>query len=572
MDENKKNISYNGIIIFLTIFAMIAVTTTTVFSNIYVAKKSNTSHLLVSGDKNKEIENEKSEIEEVIDDVEITEIDTTYVLNLDEFYTTNNLKIEEIDFISGEIVMNSPYEHSRKYAENINYIKIDGLKDEGLENKINADLKSRAFSILNHKDADKFKIAQVFTNVEGNFSNILSIRMTSYLYNKDYNEDDCIRKSEYLNYNLTNGEQIELKEIFCEGISIKDIFVENLYSDYFADTYLDREGYDKYFIKETGKSFMDYDFETREEKIKNLGLMTYDEWLDWEYRSIAEEKVLKTLLDMKNTKLEFLLSEHYLILKTLNESDGHYIENRSIFDKITFYKKFVTEESIFTNEYQLSKEEMCGWPTEEYEKIYYPIENMLIIENIVRNQYLDEEILRLAEEKIDADIQYAKANEEKFFIARVNVYNETWYYDKLEISMKDYLKNKNKILSSISRSVVDGFVEKTILEETESDFLFYDSAYDYGDVYSYLLESDKKILSNDEINTLDIEKLNLAYNEIFARYGHDFVDDELRAYFGTKIWYKPIAGKKATLEELSDIEKQNLELIKNRIAQIKSVN
>ena len=92
----------------------------------------------------------------------------------------------------------------------------------------------------------------------------------------------------------------------------------------------------------------------------------------------------------------------------------------------------------------------------------------------------------------------------------------------------------------------------------------------HGHGFGYILESDQKLLSNDDILELSLEKLNLAYNEIFARHGHDFSTDELRAHFGAMIWYKPVAGKTVYLEELSDIERQNLELIKNRIAELKS--
>jgi hypothetical protein len=70
----------------------------------------------------------------------------------------------------------------------------------------------------------------------------------------------------------------------------------------------------------------------------------------------------------------------------------------------------------------------------------------------------------------------------------------------------------------------------------------------------------KKLTSEDIFNTLDAyRKLNIARNEIFARHGHIFDNKELRKYFLSKKWYKPI--KKVSFDQLSSIEKYNVMLI-----------
>ena len=54
----------------------------------------------------------------------------------------------------------------------------------------------------------------------------------------------------------------------------------------------------------------------------------------------------------------------------------------------------------------------------------------------------------------------------------------------------------------------------------------------------YLLpDSDKKILSVQDLAAFDRDTLNLALNEIFARHGYIFSDAELKAYFTKKSWY-----------------------------------
>ena len=282
MDENKQT-SYKGIIIFLAIFAVVAITTTMVMSNLYLEKsKTDTSkeQPSVSGDNSSTKQPE---------DIGRTEVDTTYVIDLDEFYMTNNLKTEEIDFVSGDVVINSQYAYSRKYEENITYIQIDGLKDGMIERKINEELKDKAFEILQHEDIDKFAIAEVKSSVTANFSNILSVEITSNLYNERYYEEGSVEMIEYLNYNLTNGEQIQLEEVFADGVSVKELLTERLYKDY--SYYEDSWAYSEYVWENTGKNYWSYDYENREEEIKKLGLMSEEEWLAWKYRSKIEENV-----------------------------------------------------------------------------------------------------------------------------------------------------------------------------------------------------------------------------------------------------------------------------------------
>ena len=75
-------------------------------------------------------------------------------------------------------------------------------------------------------------------------------------------------------------------------------------------------------------------------------------------------------------------------------------------------------------------------------------------------------------------------------------------------------------------------------------------------------ESSDVYLNRGKVEELSEDELNRAYNEIFAKHGHDFKNVELKEYFNKMMWYAPIEGKTVTLEELSEIEKYNLDLIK----------
>ena len=85
----------------------------------------------------------------------------------------------------------------------------------------------------------------------------------------------------------------------------------------------------------------------------------------------------------------------------------------------------------------------------------------------------------------------------------------------------------------------------------------------------YILPSDKRLINKYELDYFDQGKLNLAYNEIFARHGHDFKSESLKDYFSSLSWYEPEPGKTVSLSELSSIENDNLKLIKEKIDEIK---
>ncbi len=84
----------------------------------------------------------------------------------------------------------------------------------------------------------------------------------------------------------------------------------------------------------------------------------------------------------------------------------------------------------------------------------------------------------------------------------------------------------------------------------------------------YIFEnSDKELITSfyDYTN----KELNIAYNEIFARHGHDFKNKELKEYFNSLPWYKAITDKVVSLDDLNEIEKQNVENIKHEIEERK---
>ena len=86
-----------------------------------------------------------------------------------------------------------------------------------------------------------------------------------------------------------------------------------------------------------------------------------------------------------------------------------------------------------------------------------------------------------------------------------------------------------------------------------------------GKLKSEILPSNTRMINKDEIEDMTIDELERAYNEIFARHGHEFKSPEYNFYFNLWDWYEPIKGKVVSKEELSEIEKTNCDLIKSVI-------
>lgn len=64
-----------------------------------------------------------------------------------------------------------------------------------------------------------------------------------------------------------------------------------------------------------------------------------------------------------------------------------------------------------------------------------------------------------------------------------------------------------------------------VSDSTDDDYIFPDS--------------DTAYLEEDEVKELSKKELRLARNELYARHGYIFGDEELKEYFSGKDWYSP---------------------------------
>ena len=72
-------------------------------------------------------------------------------------------------------------------------------------------------------------------------------------------------------------------------------------------------------------------------------------------------------------------------------------------------------------------------------------------------------------------------------------------------------------------------------------------------------DSDRRYLTRAELGRLPADQLRIARNEIYARKGRYFKDQQLAAYFARMPWYKPYAWDVS----LSAVEQANVTLIQS---------
>ncbi|MCQ6282894.1 YARHG domain-containing protein [Bacillus sp. EB600] len=78
----------------------------------------------------------------------------------------------------------------------------------------------------------------------------------------------------------------------------------------------------------------------------------------------------------------------------------------------------------------------------------------------------------------------------------------------------------------------------------------------------YILpDSDKRVLSEEDIAILTKGQLRLARNEIYARHGYVFKSADLQKYFSSKSWYNADPSYNSSLNE---VEKENVKLLMAR--------
>lgn len=175
----------------------------------------------------------------------------------------------------------------------------------------------------------------------------------------------------------------------------------------------------------------------------------------------------------------------------------------------------------------------------------------------------------------DCDREYYYDNYGDLFYT--HAYNEEHEYEMYYYNgdtLIKYIKDNN---SYDYKKIPENKWSYFTLEEGKDLYELYHNDYDEdNDEYSYndednfsstdyiLLNSDSRYIDKSELSSLSQWQLRLARNEIYARYGYTFEDEELQKYFLNKSWYEEDSSiNKDTWSDdsLNEYEKANRDLI-----------
>lgn len=172
-------------------------------------------------------------------------------------------------------------------------VRIDGLKDQTIEDKVN-----QVLSELSTESEDNYVC---FVNF--NVSNVLSIQ--------------CGEESR--NVNLVTGEEIKLEELFNQETDM-DLLIRN-------------EAY---------------------QSVCSFSGCYIDDELDMEFESQVENRIVDFLQDFKNDRS--FLSISYTNFSILRASDPWYFYSSyaPYIDELTIYDRFLTDDDIYENEISLT--------------------------------------------------------------------------------------------------------------------------------------------------------------------------------------------------------------------------
>lgn len=129
------------------------------------------------------------------------------------------------------------------------------------------------------------------------------------------------------------------------------------------------------------------------------------------------------------------------------------------------------------------------------------------------------------------------------------------YEEAKKIDRKNMESAKNTTVKKKGVDVTIGAKNTAVEQETEP-------ARDY-----IIADSYTRALTTDELTTLTREELQIARNEILARHGRKFEDENMKMYFESKSWYsgtiEPTEFDAYYDSILSEVEKANIQLIQS---------
>ena len=281
--------------------------------------------------------------------------DSKYLINsYSETYNENPIEIVNYYDNNGTLYTGEYHEYT------VNYIQIDGLKDEKIQKELNKKLKETAYSMAD-------KNGQVQMQVVGNFSNILSI-LVQYNNRQWIGTDGYKNKS--INIDLTTGEDIPLQNIFISSTPIKSLLIDGLYEElywYIANSSINENDWDNWEKWEEAHDMNNADTSEFEDKALLLA-KKYEKQKDNLVFTITPTRV-----EIYNIIGKDLIDDDYL----------HYLKI-NLFkykDETAIYKRYLTEKNIYKDN-SLGQKNIIVFTDPYYENTFESLNYGKIRDNI----------------------------------------------------------------------------------------------------------------------------------------------------------------------------------------------
>lgn len=426
-----------GLLIFLCIFTVVAISVT------YLSIEN-------INEKNKlKIENSESDKEKNTENIYIK---TEKCIDLYGTYDQNDLMINELVEDYNGVKIKIP--------------KIEGLKNNKVQDKINDELYRRFYELVNKYQ--KVNYANFYTRA--NFANVISISF----HVADENNNEQL----YLNYNLVDGEELKLENLFIKGADIKEIVRNAFYKE------LSRQnvyGEDAQIHGDDNIVFPD---------------------------EIKLYKAVKGYMDNEDKVFSFTPSE----ICFYYEDYVACAKMVDIYDKISIYSKYLTDESLYIRDDIGYKNIFtCATGTyDAFEKIEYEYlgDNFWydltvwnsFYEDDIENERLDkfnklkENVYTEIYGKIDEYREIAKNNPNKFYII-LSKPNVDMYFNSKRIDNRWINTYSN--MATIYKNIEILEMPIEFFEKVYKDKLIEAYRYEYfvmnGGVYLYGIEDEEEI-------------------------------------------------------------------------------
>lgn len=226
-----------------------------------------------------------------------------YEIKLTDMFETNPIKCDKYYYYDGNTKEEKQLEDVfdiNDYSYAYSYIQIQGLKDSGVQNKINNSIKDEISKFAKEKGNTE-------TTISANFSNIISL----------CGETDGGYIG--LNYRLDTGDKVNFEDLFIDKSKIDETIRQTAY---------DSKKQRKVTSVKTGETIINQDVD----------------------QSKLDEIASEIVQNYKNTSdLNYWFTESTIYMQINNEIFK--IEMPSFYSNIAIYKRFLSNNQIYTNAY-----------------------------------------------------------------------------------------------------------------------------------------------------------------------------------------------------------------------------